>query len=395
MITRVATVAVFAIVMSAVFLGGTYYLASRLVLEPAWGRPWTAYLLGLFMLLALLPLLQALAERLAPPRLSRIVAWPANLFLGFAFYLLIGLVATDLALVFVGAAFDEGGTTLPRSRALVVGAFALTAGGAALVSGLAAPRLARHHIELTRWPQELDGLRIVQISDIHIGSMIHAPFARSIVERVNALEPDLIAVTGDLVDGPVHHLEAEVAPFADLHARHGVYFVLGNHDYYSGADAWLEHVRKLGMYPLRNEHVRIERDEASFLLAGVDDHRGHLFGPGHGEDVPAAVEGRIPDEALILLAHDPSTFRAAQRHGVDLQLSGHTHGGQIWPFDLLVRAAVGFVSGHYRRGESQLVVSHGTGYWGPPMRLRAPAEIVEITLHPPAPAPGERPPASA
>ena len=126
--------------------------------------------------------------------------------------------------------------------------------------------------------------------------------------------------------------------------------------------------------------MTISRDGAHFELAGVDDHRGDLFGPGHGEDVPTALAGRDPAEAVVLLAHDPSTFKAAIKADVDLQLSGHTHGGQIWPFNALVRAAIGFVAGYYRRGSSQLLVSRGTGYWGPPMRLRAPAEILEITL---------------
>lgn len=385
MLQRTLVIGAFAAIVSTLYLGGSRYLASRLIFEPTLGATWETALFGLFIVLAITPLLQAIAERTSPPRVSRFVAWPANLFLGLAFYLLIGLFAVDGALLLVGAAFDELGLTVSRSRALAVVGFASIAAVAGMFSALKPPRLNRQEIYLERWPTPLDGFRIALISDIHIGSMLDARFARSIVERVNALEPDLIAVAGDLVDGPVKHLRDDVAPFADLRARHGVYFVTGNHDYYSGADPWLVEVKRLGMKPLRNERITIRHGDAHFELAGVDDHRGDLFGPGHGEDVPTALAGRDPEDAVVLLAHDPSTFPAAVEADVDLQLSGHTHGGQIWPFNLLVRAAVGFVAGHYRRGKSQLLVSCGTGYWGPPMRVRAPAEIIEVTLRPERP----------
>ena len=382
MLRKALAITAFAAVILTVYVGGSRYLAGRLIFEPALGEPWTSVLFGFFVVLAITPGLQALTERVAPPQLSRLVAWPANLFLGFAFYLLIGLFAVDLSLLLAGAAFgvDPSGLIVVRSRALAVVSFATIASIAGMFSALTPPKTSRWDIQLERWPTALDGFRIVQISDIHIGSMLDVKFARAIVDRVNELRPDLIAVTGDLVDGPVKHLREHVAPFADLRAEHGVYFVTGNHDYYSGADPWLEHVGELGMRALRNERVTISRDGAHFELAGVDDHRGDLFGPGHGEDVPTALAGRDPAEAVVLLAHDPSTFKAAIKADVDLQLSGHTHGGQIWPFNALVRAAIGFVAGYYRRGSSQLLVSRGTGYWGPPMRLRAPAEILEITL---------------
>jgi predicted MPP superfamily phosphohydrolase len=270
--------------------------------------------------------------------------------------------------------------TAARVRAALAVGGALVAGGIALASGLRPPRLARIEIRLARWPRALDGFRIVQISDIHIGAMLDRRFAAAITERVNALEPDLIAITGDLVDGSVKHFAPEIAPFGALRARHGAFFVTGNHDYSSGADPWLDEIRALGIRPLRNERIEIQRDGAAFDLAGVDDHRGYLFGPGHGEDVAGAVAGRDPARALILLAHDPSTFKAAAPLGVDLQISGHTHGGQIWPFNYLVRLAITFVAGRYQRGDAQLFVSRGTGFWGPPMRLAAPAEITEIVL---------------
>ena len=197
---------------------------------------------------------------------------------------------------------------------------------------------------------------------------------------MNALSPDLVAVTGDLVDGSVARIGAEVEPFGAIRARHGVFFVTGNHDFYSGADGWVARVRALGWRALRNERVAIEDAGARFDLAGVDDHHGALLGPGEGEDLARALDGRESEHPVVLLAHDPATFRRASQHGVDLQLSGHTHGGQIWPFRYLVRLATPFVAGRYARDGAELYVSRGTGFWGPVMRLFAPAEITEIVL---------------
>ncbi|MGH7899329.1 MAG: metallophosphoesterase, partial [Candidatus Binatia bacterium] len=171
-----------------------------------------------------------------------------------------------------------------------------------------------------------------------------------------------------------------VEPFRALRARHGVYFVTGNHDYFSRADPWLAKVADLGFQALRNQRVTIGEDGAAFDLAGVDDRFGSLFGNGHGEDLPRAVAGRDPNRPLVLLAHNPATFPKAAEAGVDLQLSGHTHGGQIWPFGYVVRMVPPVVAGPYRRNGSMLYVSRGTGFWGPPMRLFARAEITEIVI---------------
>jgi predicted MPP superfamily phosphohydrolase len=224
------------------------------------------------------------------------------------------------------------------------------------------------------------GFRIVQISDLHIGPILGRAFAEQLVARANALEPDLVALTGDLVDGGVGQLADEVAPLAGLRARHGVYFVTGNHDHYSGARRWCEKARELGMHVLRNQRVEIRDGDTAFDLVGVDDHHGSHFGRGGGEDLGAALDGRDRSRPAVLLAHDPSTFKRASTMAVDLQISGHTHGGQIWPFGILVHLAVPCVAGRFRRNGAELYVSRGTGFWGPPMRLFAPAEITEIVL---------------
>jgi predicted MPP superfamily phosphohydrolase len=240
--------------------------------------------------------------------------------------------------------------------------------------------LQRVEIALDRWPESLDGFRIVQISDLHIGPILGRAFACQLVARVNALDPDLVAVTGDLVDGSVRQLADEVAPLAGLRARHGVYFVTGNHDHYSGVRRWCEKARGLGMHVLRNQRVPICGGDAVFDLVGVDDHHGSYFGGGGGEDLGAALRDRDRSRPAVLLAHDPSTFKRASSMAIDLQISGHTHGGQIWPFGVLVHFAIPFVAGRFRRNGAELYVSRGTGFWGPPMRLFAPAELTEIVL---------------
>ena len=378
---RIAVFVTFAIVVLTVWIGGHLYMFDRLVRDPGLTGVAAAAATALLVVLCAIVLLQPAAERWLPPRRARLVIWPASIWIGFAFYLALSLGTSEVLVGLLGAAFPGGDpTTAAGVRAALVVAATLATGAFALVSGLRAPRLSRTEIRLERWPRALDGFRIVQITDIHIGAMLDRRFAAAITARVNELDPDLVAITGDLVDGSVKHFAAEIAPFRELRARHGVFFVTGNHDYYSGADPWLAEIRAIGVRPLRNERVEIRANDAVFDLAGVDDHRGYLFGPGHGEDVAGALAGRDPDRAVILLAHDPSTFRAASARGVDLQISGHTHGGQIWPFTYLVRLAVTFVAGHYRRGDAQLFVSRGTGYWGPPMRLAAPSEITEIVL---------------
>jgi predicted MPP superfamily phosphohydrolase len=384
---RLAAAAVFATLALGVVGGGHFYIAKRLVLDPALPDPWRTLGLGAVGLGFALLVLQPIAERVLARRHGRWIAWPAAVWMGTGFVLTVLLGASDALLWLGGASASaaalsapDAGSATAGARAAWVFALGLVVVGGALRAGLRPPATRRVELTLPRWPRALDGLRIVQISDIHIGPLLGREFAAHLVERVNRLEPDLVAVTGDLVDGSVRQLHDEVAPFAGLRARHGVFFVTGNHDHYSGARSWVSRVAELGLRPLRNEHVTVERDGAAFDLAGVDDHHGSWMGDDGGEDLDRALAGRDPERPVVLLAHDPSTWKRASRRGVDLQLSGHTHGGQIWPFGFLVRLAVPFVAGLYRRGDAQLYVSRGTGFWGPPMRLFAPAEITEITL---------------
>lgn len=271
------------------------------------------------------------------------------------------------------------------SAASFLGLTAIGAGAGVMVGrgafqALRRPSIVEVPIELDRLPPELDGFTIVQLSDVHIGNTIRRPFVENMVARANALSPDLIAITGDLVDGRVSSLRNDASPLAELEAPHGVHFVTGNHEYYSGADAWIEELRALGVRVLRNERVVVGEGDQSFDLAGIDDHSARYW-RGHGADLDGALRGRDPRRELVLLAHQPRQVRTAAKHGVGLQLSGHTHGGQIWPWHYLVKVQQGgYLAGGYQLRDTQLYVSSGTGYWGPPLRLGARAEITKVVL---------------
>ncbi len=257
--------------------------------------------------------------------------------------------------------------------------------GTVAVGGGMANALGQHTIEklqvtLPGLPRALDGFRIVQLSDLHVGLTIDRTFVQRVVDRANALDPDLIVLTGDFVDGSVAEIGDDVAPLGQLRARHGVYAITGNHEYYSGADAWVAHFESLGIYYLRNRRVAIGDAQHSFDLAGIEDRSArHYAGPG--ANLAAALADRDPHRGLVLLAHQPRQAREAATMGVPLVLSGHTHGGQIWPWHLLVMVQQGgLLAGRYQLGATTLYVNRGCGYVGPPVRIGAALEIAEITL---------------
>jgi predicted MPP superfamily phosphohydrolase len=237
--------------------------------------------------------------------------------------------------------------------------------------------VVRVRVPLAKLPAAADGYMIVQLTDVHIGPTLGARFAGDVVAKVNALAPDLIVLTGDLVDGRVAELAPEVEPLRGLRARDGVYAVTGNHEYYWNAAAWIAHFGSFGFRYLRNEHVTIR---SAFELAGVDDTTSRAFASDHGEDIPRALAGRDPALPVVLLAHHPNAIRRAVVAGVDLQLSGHTHGGQLLPLGWLARLFEPHVAGLARFGATWLYVSEGTGFWGPPLRVGTSCEITALTL---------------
>ncbi|MFD3816485.1 metallophosphoesterase [Streptomyces rubiginosohelvolus] len=258
-------------------------------------------------------------------------------------------------------------------------------GGAAAAAGLATvgygtygvlrgPSVQRITVPLARLPRAAHGFRIAVVSDIHIGPILGRAHTRRIVDTINATSPDLVAVVGDLVDGSVADLGSAAEPLAALRARHGSYFVTGNHEYFSGAEQWIDHVRELGLVPLENARVEIE----GFDLAGVNDIAGET--EGQGPDFGRALGDRDRGRAAVLMAHQPVVIHDAVEHGVDLQLSGHTHGGQLWPGNYLAELANPTVAGLERYGDTQLFVSRGAGAWGPPVRVGAPSDITVVEL---------------
>ncbi len=382
----------------AVFSLGTqalihYYLWRRLVSDTGIGRPWRRRATwALIVLGASIPVTLFLSRVL--PIVGSTAGWVALLWMPLSGLTFLALMAIDLGKTITRLSLfiaRRGGPELPANpdrRAFL----ARATGGAALLGTTGAVGLgvieARGRIgvvdvelELPRLPPAMDRFTIVQITDLHVGYTVTRDFVAGIVAQVNALEPDLIAITGDMADGTPDHLRDAVAPIAELRAGHGVFFVTGNHEYYSGADAWIAEMRRLGVRVLRNERVDVSRGGAGFDLAGIDDFEAARFGHGHGADLPAAVAGRDASRALVLLAHQPRQVADAVAHGVDLQLSGHTHGGQVWPWHYIVAAQQGgLLAGLSRHGDTWLYISRGTGYWGPPVRIAAPAEITRVIL---------------
>ncbi|MFC9122142.1 metallophosphoesterase [Streptomyces sp. NPDC057067] len=268
------------------------------------------------------------------------------------------------------------------SRRLFV---ARAVGGAAALAGLGTvglgtygvlrgPGTKRITVRLAGLPRSAHGFRIAMVSDIHLGPILGRAHTRRVVDAINATSPDLVAVVGDLVDGSVADLGPAAEPLAGLEARHGSYFVTGNHEYFSGAAEWVDHVRELGLHPLENARVEI----AGFDLAGVNDVAGES--EGQGPDFARALGDRDRGRASVLLAHQPVVIDDAVEYGVGLQLSGHTHGGQLWPGNLVAELANPTVAGYERYGDTQLYVSRGAGAWGPPVRVGAPSDITVVEL---------------
>lgn len=317
------------------------------------------------LLIAWLPLLALVAGRHPPLRGKRALEWAGYVAMGLSSMLIVFFLVAD-ALHLPAWGFDARQVSL----AIVAGAGVLTAVGAFQARR---PRVVRVAVPIANLPSDLAGFRIVQLSDLHVGPTIRRRFIEAVVDTANGLDPDLVAVTGDVADGFVAELRHHVAPLAGLRSPLGTFFVTGNHEYYWDPRGWILELERLGISVLSNEHRLLERGTGRLLLAGVTDLSA-------ASNPRAAIAGAPASHVRVLLAHQPRSAYAARDAGFDLQLSGHTHGGQYFPFNLLVRLFQPFVSGLHRLEAMWLYVSRGTGYWGPPLRFGAPSEITLIEL---------------
>ena len=321
-----------------------------------------------------------------PDSAARWLLFPALLWAGFALYWVgFSSVLDTVSWGWRRLKLSSAKPPVPERRAFLetaikAGTLAASGGSAAFGTWRAyqAPEISEVEVRLPFLPKKLDGFALVQLSDVHIGAMLQRKFLEDLVARANGLKPDLVAITGDLVDGTVAQLGGHVSALRGLTSRHGTWFITGNHDYYSGADAWVTALSSMGIASLRNRLVSIGEGKASFDLLGVDDWSSRERG---GYDLDAAVASRDPERASVLLAHQPQNLDAVASKGIGLQLSGHTHGGQMFPGTIVSDLLWGARShGLSRFGGTTLYVSRGCGFVGPPQRGGSPPELVKVIL---------------
>lgn len=332
--------------------------------------------------------------------INDLVNWAGFIGFGFISLLFAGLIIRDMVLIIVfiikklsyllkqkTSGWRAQKDFDPQRRLFLLNATNVgIIGAAALLTGYGIYEARRRAIleEITvpiaNLPAKFEGYRIAQFSDIHAGATIRRGFIESVVNDLSQLNVDAIVFTGDMVDGSVPHLKNDVAPFADISAPDGVYFVTGNHEYYSGVEPWIEEMDRLGFTVLINEHRQIERDQEKLVIAGVTDYRAGSHLAQHETDPFKAIAGVDNQVIKILLAHQPKSIYKAAEAGYDLQLSGHTHGGQYIPWNFVVTLDQPFISGLHKYKNTSIYVNRGTGYWGPPLRVGIPSEITLIKL---------------
>lgn len=353
----------------------------------------------LFIVLAILPIPLRLAE--VSSRLLDTVSWAGYLGLGFFSLVFNFTLLRDIFLLFSGMGIkavefikkifigESVGRQVfdPSKRQFLLDVLNLGVSGLSGVlsaygffESVRIPRVVEVSVPIKDLPRELEGFSIAQITDIHIGPTIKKSFLERVVRVVNQLDADIIALTGDLMDGTVKQLRSDMVPLKGLKSRYGNYFVTGNHEYYSGVHQWLPEINRLGFKILMDEHCYVQKGKGKILLAGVTDYSAPRMVKTHISSPKKAIEGAKEAGAKILLAHQPKSIYEASEAGFDLQISGHTHGGQFFPWTYLVKIAQPYIAGLHLHKNTWIYVSRGAGYWGPPIRLGAPSEITRIKL---------------
>ena len=332
-----------------------------------------------------------LADRILPLKYSFPLLWLSYLWLGVMMLLFFLLFSIDMIkiVIYIFQKLVMAGEEIanPERREFVSGLIASAATTIVLISsGIGVKNyysnavVKKINVSLKGLPEAFKGFKIVQISDLHLGQMMTKKTLEQIVDQVNSLKPDLIAITGDLADGSTAKLLNEANPLKNLKAEKGIYFVTGNHEYYSGVKNWTLAIDKMGIKVLNNENIKIRREDDYFYLAGVTDHEGKNFGREHASDFKKTLSGLENGKKKILLAHQPIAVQKASEYEADLVLAGHTHGGQIWPFNYFVYLQQPYLKGFYDYNGTKLYVNQGTGCWGPPVRLGSKNEITQIIL---------------
>ncbi len=374
----------FFVIALAVFGGFLVFVWHRLAIAPRWGRRWVPWTVALVLAVLTAFVFQGFdvwGTQLSPDTM-RPVAWTGQAFLASCLYLVLGLVpvwAVSVLLWFVLWRRDHGRAArraLNRVASPVVVAVTVALIGYGAWEAVQV-EVTRYEVSSPDLPAEFDGATVALVSDIHAGAVRNAGFTRDVVDLVNAEQPDLVVIAGDLVDGTAARYAPEVAPLADLQAPLGVYAVTGNHEMYRDTAGWVDEFRSLGLIVLENESTPLTRDGGEVVLAGVHDREGAgRWAP----DYDAALAGTAPEGYVLLLAHQPVQAESVQGRGVDLQLSGHTHGGQMWPLDRLVPLQQPMVDGLEDVGDVPVLTSRGVGAWGPAVRVAAPPEVPVVTL---------------
>jgi predicted MPP superfamily phosphohydrolase len=360
--------------------GAHVYMGRRLIRPLRLQNPWRRIAWIAVLVLAVLPMLAMPARWMAETFARDALHWVGFTIGGFSSALFLLVVATDLVRLALWTV--TRGRKRLRTDLLGVGLLAATAiiTGVGTIQALLPPRVVEVEVPIEELPPALEGFRIVQLTDLHLGPILGREDMEDLVERTNGLNPDIVAVTGDLVDGRVRDLREDVAPLASLRARHGAFFVTGNHEYYSNAEEWCPEIERLGLTVLINEHRILEHDGGRVLVAGVTDYRAGSRMPGHASDPEGAIADAEASDVKVLLAHQPRSAFAAQRAGFDLQVSGHTHGGQYFPVNLIAYLVQPFFRGLNKHDSMWIYTSAGTGFWGPPLRAGVPAEIAVVRL---------------
>ena len=360
-----------------------FYTGARLIRWSTWATEHRGIIWLILFSFVLLQVLGPFLYRVYPNRSthSMVLHWVIYGALGVFASLFFYTLATDLVLgIWKLLASPDQSVNLERRGFLAVMTMTLGSAVIGISQAVRGPQVFEVNIPVRNLPQELDGFKIAQITDLHVGPTIGRKYTQQVVEMVNRLQPDLIALTGDFVDGTVSHLKTAIAPIATLSAKHGVFFVTGNHEYYWGVDDWIKVFRDFGARILLNEHVVITEQGKEIVIAGVTDHSAGNIRPEHQSDPGKALEGAPKQAVKILLAHQPASYKGASAAGFDLQISGHTHGGQFFPWNIVVKLAQRYYKGLNKHENMWIYVSRGAGYWGPPHRFTVPSEISLLKL---------------